>query len=350
MAKNNPADTDSYWLKRKNGFDANLIYGSKKFLVGTGRDKLIAKPTIELLKVVERTTPGVYRRKDGYFKHQKMCPLCNGKDIFYLLERMGISVYYCKNCDFGFQNPRLKEEILEKLYKNDETNWPCHVSKLQILIDKKKYDYGLDLLETFSPPSKEALLDIGCGSGFSLRRAMVKGWRECVGIELSHRYSFPYHYRIKIINDSFDRAFKKLWVKTDAVMMWDVLEHISDPLGFLGQLKDIMKKGSLILIMVPNLKSLASRLIREKSPTFTWQHLNYFTALSLKKILNNSGFKVEHIETVISEIGNINNYMAFEDPYLGSKEKTITLDFLTSEYIHSNLLGSRLLVIARRNR
>jgi len=116
----------------------------------------------------------------------------------------------------------------------------------------------------------------------------------------------------------------------------------------LNSLTEVMNPKALFLIMVPNLESLVSRLIREKSPTFNWSHLNYFSPFTLGKFLLNFGFHIELMETVISEIGNINNYLAFDDPYMGDNEKTITLEFLTSEYIHNHLLGSRILVIARK--
>lgn len=337
-----------FWLKKKNEFDANLVYGSKKFHIDTGRDKIILMPTSELLKVVTRDRFGHYKRKNKYFTEQKECPICKGRNNVFLLERMGISVYHCKDCDFGFQNPRIKEDTLKRLYKNEKTSWPYYVLKPQILIDKKRYDYGLDLLGEFSLPSNGVLLDIGCGSGLSLKRAILKGWKRCIGIELSRGYEFPLHPRIEIINDSFEKAFKRLSLKADAVMVWDVLEHVCDPLSFLNSILGVMKQNSLLLIMVPNLKSLASRLMREKSPTFNWPHLSYFSPLSLRKALEKSFFKVEYIETVISEIGNINNYLAFADPYLGKNEKTVTLDFLTPKYIHEHLLGSRLLAIARK--
>lgn len=334
-------------LKLKNEFDANLVYGSRKFIIDTKRDKLIKKPTVELLNILKRVSPGVYKIKKEYFIGQNRCPLCLNKKYYFLVERMGITVCYCKDCGFGFQNPKLKKNILDKLYRNDIAAHSAYSSKSQFSIDIKRYDYGLSILDGLKLPSKELLIDVGCGNGLSLKRAVKKGWKKCLGIEPNQRYELITSQKIKIINVFFEEAFQQINEKADAIMMWDVLEHIYEPVIFLQRIKRIMKNNALLLVMVPNLNSLATRLIREKSPTFNWAHLNYFTAFSLKKILLDCEFKIELIETVISEIGNINNYLSFDDPYLGENEKTVTLDFLTPEYIHRQMLGSRLFVIAR---
>lgn len=335
-------------LIRKNEFDGNLVYGSKKFHCDTGRDKIIRGPTPELLKIVKEVVPGVYRRQENLFTRLDTCPLCCSLNHIFLMERMGISIHRCSDCGFGFQNPKIKNEVLKELYKIEKTGSNIYLQSSQISIDIKRFDYGLDLLDAFSLPSKNIILDIGCGSGFSLERAIAKGWRKSLGIEPNRLYNFPDDPRIEILNIPFEDSIKKLVIKVDAVMMWDILEHIYDPVFLLNVIKEVMKPKALLLIIVPNLESLASRLMRDKSPTFSWSHLNYFTPSSIQKFLYGMGFNIELLETIISEIGNINNYLAFDDPYFGNNEKTVTLEFLTPEYLHAHLLGSRLLVIARK--
>lgn len=339
--------TEKERLKRKNEFDGNLVCGSKKFHCNTGRNKIVYAPTAELLKIVEEVIPGVYQRQENLFTPIDICPLCSSSNHVFLLNRMGISLHRCNDCGFGFQNPKIKKEILKELYKTEETAYNVYLQSSQLSIDIKKFDYGLDLIDSFSPSSKDSIMDIGCGSGLSLERAIAKGWKRCVGIEPHKLYEFSKDARIEILNKPFEDSLKNLDKKLNAIMIWDVLEHIYEPFHFLNSVKKVMNSDALILIMVPNLESLASRLIRERSPTFNWSHLNYFAPTSIRRFLSEGGFKIELLETVISEIGNVNNYLAFDDPYMGDNEKTITLEFLTPEYIHNHLLGSRLLVIAR---
>ena len=47
----------------------------------------------------------------------------------------------------------------------------------------------------------------------------------------------------------------------------------------------------------------------------------------------------------MTEIGTVNNYLTFEDPYFGEGQRV--LDIVTPEYIHQKLMGYLLQVIAR---
>jgi hypothetical protein len=95
-------------------------------------------------------------------------------------------------------------------------------------------------------------------------------------------------------------------------------------------------------------ESLATRLMREMSPTFAWKHLSHFSPKSLKALMEMHDFKCEHFETVITEIDNIKSYMSGEYPYHGYGDPAGLFDFITPEYIHRNLLGSRQIGIFRR--
>jgi hypothetical protein len=99
------------------------------------------------------------------------------------------------------------------------------------------------------------------------------------------------------------------------------------------------------MIEVPQIGSLVSRLLHEKSATFSGdQHINFFTAPTLKRLLESEKFAVLELETLITELGTINNYLSFQDPYFGGASNQI--ECLTPEFIHEHLMGSRLFTLA----
>ena len=105
------------------------------------------------------------------------------------------------------------------------------------------------------------------------------------------------------------------------------------------------------MILVPNLESLATRLIREKSPTFCIDHLFYYTKLGLTNLFKlTKGFKLVHAESVISELSNIHRFLSFQDPYNGTPPSTVWKDFdwITPDLISKKNLGSRLLLIVKK--
>ena len=89
---------------------------------------------------------------------------------------------------------------------------------------------------------------------------------------------------------------------------------------------------------MPNIDSLATRILHEKNVTFAGDsHVNFFNVDTLTRLLSDTGFMVRDAETVLTELGTINNYLNFEDPYFG--EGRTVLDVLTPGYIHEHLLG-----------
>ena len=68
----------------------------------------------------------------------------------------------------------------------------------------------------------------------------------------------------------------------DAVTLWDVLEHIPNPVTFLQRCEALLKPGGHLFLNVPNLESKEARLLHSRWPLLLAEHLNYFTPKSLK--------------------------------------------------------------------
>jgi len=70
----------------------------------------------------------------------------------------------------------------------------------------------------------------------------------------------------------------------DAVSLWAVLEHLAEPKRFVEKAHAILKPGGLCFVLVPNLRSLAVRLLGAKYRYVYPLHLNYFTAQTLARL------------------------------------------------------------------
>ena len=249
-------------------------------------------------------------------------------------------------------NPRIKFDTLVQLYADDKTASDVYTQPVQIDIDRRKYQYGIDLIETLSPPPYKKIMDIGCGSGGFLQVANENGWETCVGIDANSRYGDIYSEAkgIQFLQSSFEQLdFERLGTDYDCISMWNVLEHLYDIQSIVTDVKRMLKRGGLFFILVPNVESLATRIIRERSPTFNWKHVSHFTRGSLDKLMTSCGLSPVHFETVITEIDNVKSYLSGEYPYHGYGDPDGLFDFITPEYIHSNYLGSRMIGIFRND-
>ena len=70
------------------------------------------------------------------------------------------------------------------------------------------------------------------------------------------------------------------------------------------------------------------------------EHVNLYGYKSLKNLCDRSSFDLINYETVISEIGVVNNYLDFTDPYLGKTKNTDNLfDLIDENLMHKAKLG-----------
>lgn len=337
-----------------NAFDGQLQYGAERFNRETNRSGK-GRPssgfmTPEQAKAVEDTGRERHIRRTGMWRSVDNCPVCGGSEAEFFLERMGMRYRRCAACTHVYADPVIEPGELGRIYGDDQTGYRIYTQPLQKEIDRKKYRYGVDIMDTVGLPGRERILDIGCGAGVFLQVAHECGWPHCVGVDANSAYSETYREieGVQFVNCTFESLDREtLGSPYDAVSMWSVLEHIYEPTTFLESLGRVLKPGGIFFVLVPNVKSLATRLTRTLSPCFNWKHVHCFSPESLRRLVEGAGFRMLHRETAITEIENIKSYMSGEFPYHGYGDPDGLFDFITPEYIHRNLLGSRLIAVFR---
>jgi SAM-dependent methyltransferase len=132
--------------------------------------------------------------------------------------------------------------------------------------------------------SRGRLLDVGCAMGLFLKSASETGW-EVVGVEpargLCDKARELVGHRGEVICATLQEANLPA-ASFDAVTLWDVLEHVSDPLVFARSCAALLRPGGLLLLNVPDLDSWQARLLGTRWPLLLPEHLNYFNRRSLR--------------------------------------------------------------------
>ena len=224
------------------------------------------------------------------------CPICERDETELLFDKDSLSVVICKRCGLRYVNPRvsrrtLEEEYIETYYPKDKVErintdnmeW-LQMSERLTELEKRHLDKG-------------RLLDVGCGIGTFLHLAREQGWEPC-GIDPSKSGSAFAREAHKLdvhCGDIFDAGFPS--AHFDAITLYHVLEHISELNPFLGEIRRILKpsgsekEAGTLVIEVPNGGSLQSRLQKADWPyVHPRDHLYYFSAHSLSKLLRKHGF------------------------------------------------------------
>jgi len=338
MTTSNPPDwlTDPQArLARKNAFDAALVMGTARFNQKTGR---LPGPDRPFLSAIDQAT-GLIRAD---LAQARQCPICQAPPGHGLFVKDGFRHVKCRDCGLIYVSIILREDIMEQYWRTEKAWSAVLDSQPQMEMDRLKYQYGLDLVAWRVQGRR--LLDIGSGGGGFPKLASETGW-QVTALELNQESSK------RLANQGLQVIVKHLETADlpsksfDLISLWEVLEHLVDPGLTLSEARRLLAPGGLLLILAPNVESLVTRLLQEKSNTFGGHsHLNHFSPRTLEALLNRAGLVGLEMETVVTELGTINNYLAFEDAYSGSA--AAFWPALTPALIHRNLWGSRILAVA----
>jgi len=150
------------------------------------------------------------------------------------------------------------------------------------------------------------ILDIGCGEG-ELGRILKHKGNTVYGIEYEKRgYELSKKKLDKVLfGDISSLQLPKDWKDFDYVIFADVIEHLYDPGSVLKKIKPLLKKGGFVLISTPNianwlirLRLLLGRFDYKESGVMDKTHIRFFTLRSLKKLINETGYKIEEIDFI----------------------------------------------------
>jgi SAM-dependent methyltransferase len=146
--------------------------------------------------------------------------------------------------------------------------------------------------------SRGRLLDVGCWVGFLLAEARSRGWAECVGIEPSEFASSHARDRLGLdvrTEDLFGAQLPSRYF--DAVVMGDVLEHLTRANAALERMAQLLAPGGVLVLELPDAGSLLARLLGRRWWSVIPTHVHYFTRRSAATMLGRHGFRPLYVGT-----------------------------------------------------
>jgi SAM-dependent methyltransferase len=141
--------------------------------------------------------------------------------------------------------------------------------------------------------SSGRLLDIGAGSGIMVETALEHGYK-AEGIEPSkwlqknaENLGLPVHQGI-FPHPQTTGPF-------DVVTFVDVIEHVTEPAKLLTAIKDVLATDGILVIVTPDVNSLAAKILGFKWWHYRIAHIGYFNQDNLSRLLKDCGYDILRI-------------------------------------------------------
>jgi 2-polyprenyl-3-methyl-5-hydroxy-6-metoxy-1,4-benzoquinol methylase len=228
------------------------------------------------------------------------CPLCGSEQFRTQFEEPPYAVRRCQRCGLGWVSPRFDQTGLEEIYKSDRY-WRSPSPKTQGYTDYRA-DEGL-YLDTFrnrlryvlrDGPRTGRALDVGCAAGFCMAGMRELGF-ETYGLEISatiaaharERFGFENIHIGSLEQAPYPDGF------FDLITMWDVVEHVVDPVVLLTRARELLAPGGLLVIETQDIDSRFARALGPKWHHYKHEeHIYHFTPATIQTLLEQAGFRV----------------------------------------------------------
>ena len=227
----------------------------------------------------------------------RTCFICGNSDENHLFDdhwqvagcggiKVGIRI--CKDCGMVLQDPIVPDSIMSNWYSqignytNPSRNGKPSVQKVAAV------DHQIKHLQKYVSNTGSAF-QVGCSDGYTLSRFKDEGW-QVAGVDPSPAAAEVANalYGIEPTVGFFESYTPKINEKYDLIILTHVLEHLYDPILSLQKCMELLTPEGHLLIEVPALIHPENWSIS----FFTFEHVNYFSPISMENTLRKSGFSI----------------------------------------------------------
>ena len=249
----------------------------------------------------------------GYLE-ETACPICpspiSPKLIF--RKKEGIGIWLCPRCGVYYASPRFDAPSLLNIYENEAfsdmdvySNWSYDSWRQSGTRGWFGSNLKTQLVKKYLHDSN-SVLDVGCGTGEFVLVAR-KNNLDAEGIDNSKMLTDVGQRILKVPVHNIDIEDFQPNRKFNGIVIWDVLEHLYDPVEMLLMCANLLEPKGLLFAQVPNYRGLSNKLKSFACRTglskndfghfgFPY-HLYFFDKQSLGKLVNAAGFETLHFES-----------------------------------------------------
>ena len=254
---------------------------------------------------------------------QVACDWCGSNDNELIFEGpdrlMGLPGQFrlvrCRKCGLLRQDPHLEWESLKSYYPPEYSPHVPLVREERSALRRLDRRYGMwkqtRIIEQFRRHGR--LLDIGCGTGVFLEEMQRSGRWELEGIEPAEDAAG--YARKELGVPIYEGRFSDMDLTPasyDVITMWNVLEHLENPISDLRRANDLLSAGGLLVFAIPSMESLAAHIFGQYWVGWDLpRHLYLFPLPVLRTILAKIGFRIVAVRCISGSYSTLRDSLEF---------------------------------------
>jgi SAM-dependent methyltransferase len=145
------------------------------------------------------------------------------------------------------------------------------------------------------------VLDVGCGPGYLASILAERGF-SVTGIEQPGPYTSSFPSNVQLVEADLERGLPPLKHRYDYIICADILEHLRRPEQLLGQLRDVLAQGGVLVASLPNsgniwfrLNVLLGRFPQEDKGLFDRTHVRFYVWKGWLELFRRAGYRIESV-------------------------------------------------------
>ena len=197
-----------------------------------------------------------------------------------------LELWRCGSCGFIYANGEEVAELVV-LYEQIEDQGYQDTQDTRTLQMRWLVEESLK-----EAPKAHTLVDIGAGTGLLVDQAKQHGLT-AVGVEPSHKLveAGRQQFGVDLLQGIVPHP--QLEGRTfDLVFLVDVIEHVSDPVEMLAAARGLLSPGGLMVVVTPDVSSLAARAMGRSWWHLRPAHVGYFSKKTFSHAAQKAGLQV----------------------------------------------------------
>ncbi len=219
------------------------------------------------------------------------CPLCGSSENSLFnrstVQHLLVVNRICDHCGLVFQSPRMTQGETDEFYKREYRRMNQGGQEKPLAKEneiQRQRATALRKIVVMQVAEVIRHLEIGCSAGYLLKAVQEQYGCTSVGIEPGNAFrdhavqqGFKVYPSLEALQENKEERF-------DLISMSHVLEHITDPVAYLSELRrSWLTLNGWLFLEVPNLYGHFS---------FEVAHLYSFSSHSLEQIIQKAGFRM----------------------------------------------------------